>query len=240
MSIRRSAARRYATIPTLRRLAIVVPTLDEEEALARTLPTLTTLADEVIVSDGGSTDSTTRIATAAGATVVEGSAGRGPQLNRGAAATRAETLLFLHADTTLPAGAIDAIHEAVAAGATGGGFLVRFDHDGWIYSVAATLISLRTRLSRTPLGDQAQFVTQDAFAILGGYKNWPILEDLDFALRLRRHGGAVVIRQQVVTSARRYVQRGFVRTVLTNWLIWTLFTLGVSPPRLAGFYSKVR
>jgi len=226
--------------PILRRLAIVVPTLDEEEALARTLPSLTTLADEVVVSDGGSTDATTRVASAAGATVVEGSAGRGPQLNRGAAATSAETLVFLHADTTLPPGAIEAIHEAIAAGASGGGFLVHFDHPAWLYRVAARLINLRTRLTRAPLGDQAQFVTRDAFAALGGYENWPILEDLDFALRLRRHGGAVVIRRPVVTSARRYSQRGFARTVLTNWLIWTLFVLGVSPQRLATLYRQVR
>jgi rSAM/selenodomain-associated transferase 2 len=251
------------------RVAIVVPTLNEEATIAHTLPAaqaaLAALASreplaagsELVVADGGSLDRTVDVARALGARVVTGPAGRGGQLNRGAAATTAEVLLFLHADTTLPEGALAAIRAAIggdagsrhggSAGtakagkpAIGGAFLVRFDEGGALLRFGAWLINLRTRATRLPLGDQAHFVTRAAFEQLGGYRDWPILEDLDFAWRLRRHGRTVILRQRVTTGARRFVELGVARTVATNWLIWLLFVAGVSPRRLARFYSQVR
>jgi glycosyltransferase involved in cell wall biosynthesis len=254
------------------RVAIVVPTLNEESTIARTLPAaqaaLAALAaqqplaaaSELVVSDGGSRDRTVAVARALGARVVLGPAGRGGQLNRGAAATTAEILLFLHADTTLPSGALAAIRAAIGGDDCGGGggdggaartapradpvmggaFLVRFDEGGPLLRLGAWLINLRTRATRLPLGDQAHFVTRTAFEQLGGYRDWPILEDLDFAWRLRRHGRTVILRQRVTTGARRFVELGVARTVATNWLIWLLFVAGVSPRRLARFYGQVR
>ncbi len=222
------------------RAAIVVPTLDEEEALARHLPAALLAADEVVVSDGGSRDGTVELARRLGARVVEGPACRGGQLNRGAAACSADLLLFLHADTSLPPGGVDLARAAVAAGAVGGGFRVRFDVDRPAQRLGARLINLRTRLTRVPLGDQAQFATAEAFRALGGYRDWPILEDLDFARRLKRHGRVALVEQPVITAARRFVERGVVATVATNWLIWGLFVVGVSPHRLAGLYRQIR
>jgi glycosyltransferase involved in cell wall biosynthesis len=261
------------------RVAIVVPTLNEESTIARTLPAaqaaLAALAarepraagSELVVADGGSRDRTVAVAGALGARVVACPAGRGGQLNRGAAATTAEILLFLHADTTLPEGALAAIRAALggtdSGGADGGGadgppattartaattarpaiggaFLVRFDESRPLLRLGAWLINQRTRATRLPLGDQAHFVTRAAFEQLGGYRDWPILEDLDFAWRLRRHGRTVILRQRVTTGARRFVELGVARTVATNWLIWLLFVAGVSPRRLARFYSQVR
>ena len=247
------------------RVAIVVPTLNEESTIARTLPAaqaaLAALVaheplaagSELVVADGGSRDRTVAVARALGARVVVGPAGRGGQLDRGAAATTAEILLFLHADTTLPEGALAAIRAAIAGDARGkrgggpaarpaigGAFLVRFDHGGPLLRLGAWLINQRTRATRLPLGDQAHFVTRAAFEQLGGYRDWPILEDLDFAWRLRRHGRTVILRQRVTTGARRFVELGVARTVATNWLIWLLFVAGVSPRRLARFYSQVR
>lgn len=267
------------------RVAIVVPTLNEESTIARTLPAaqaaLAALASreplaagsELVVADGGSRDRTVAVARALGARVVAGPAGRGGQLNRGAAATTAEILLFLHADTTLPEGALVAIRAAIGGDAggrdggrdgggedgpsarpartartakaaarpvIGGAFLVRFDQSGPLLRLGAWLINQRTRATRLPLGDQAHFVTRTAFEQLGGYRDWPILEDLDFAWRLRRHGRTVILRQRVTTGARRFVELGVARTVATNWLIWLLFVAGVSPRRLARFYSDIR
>ncbi len=105
------------------------------------------------------------------------------------------------------------------------------------------LINLRTRLTRLPLGDQAQFVTRASFDRLGGYRDWPILEDLDFAWRLRKTFGRrrlALIEERVTTAARRFVEQGAARTVATNWLIWLLFALGVSPHRLARLYRQIR
>lgn len=222
------------------RLAIVIPTLDEEAALTRHLPAALAAADEVVVSDGGSRDRTCEVARALGAHVVTGPPGRGVQLNRGAAATSAPLLLFLHADTELPTGAAGMAAAAVAAGAVGGGFRMRFDVDRPVLRLGERLINLRTLLTRTPLGDQAQFVTRRAFERLGGFRDWPVLEDLDLLLRLRRLGAVAIVDAPVVTAARRFVEGGVVRTVATNWLIWLLFFAGVSPRRLARLYRHVR
>ncbi len=227
------------------RLAIVIPTLNEEPSLHRTLPLALAAADEVVVSDGGSTDGTLEVARALDVRIVSGPPGRGGQLNRGAAAALeggADILLFLHADTTLPEGAGRAVRDA-AKGAAGGAFLVRFDVDSPKMRLGAWLVNHRTRLTLLPLGDQAQFVTAPAFRELGGYRDWPILEDMDFAWRLKRRYGRkrlAVIESPVTTAARRFVEQGSLRTVATNWLIWLLYLLGVSPHRLAGLYRHIR
>lgn len=222
------------------RLAIVVPALDEEDTLRRTLPAALAAADEVVVSDGGSGDRTVEVARELGARVVAGPPGRGGQLNRGAAATSADVLLFLHADTTLPPRGAAAVREAIARGAPGGAFLLRFDVERPTQRLGAWLINRRTRWFGLALGDQGQFASREAFARLGGFRDWPILEDLDFILRLRRLGGMALIPEPVTTGARRFVEQGAVRTVAINWLIWLLFFLGVSPHRLARLYRQVR
>jgi rSAM/selenodomain-associated transferase 2 len=225
------------------RLAIIVPTLNEEGTLRRNLPAALAAADEVVVSDGGSTDGTLEAARALGARTVSGPPSRGGQLNRGAEATEADVLLFLHADTVLPEGAGETVRAVVSRGAMGGAFLVRFDVDVLELRLGSWLMNQRTRLTRLPLGDQAQFATREAFRELDGYRDWPLLEDLDFAWRLQRRWGRrrlALIEDRVTTSARRFVEQGVLRTVATNWLIWLLFLLGVPPRRLARLYRQVR
>jgi len=228
------------------RLAIIVPTLNEEGTLRRNLPSALSHADEVVVSDGGSADGTVEVARSLGARVVSGPACRGGQLNRGAAAamaTDSDILLFLHADTVLPENAGRSVKEAVAAGAPGGAFFVRFDRDGFVYRLGGRVVNLRTRWAFLPLGDQAQFTTRDSFRELGGFREWPILEDADFAKRMRQRWGRrrlAVIENPVLTSSRRFAAQGPLRTVALNWLLWMLFALGVPPHRLARLYHDVR
>lgn len=225
------------------RLAIVVPTLNEAGTIRRALPPALAQADEVVVTDGGSTDGTVEVAQSLGARAVCGPPGRGGQLNRGAAATDADILLFLHADTLLPGNAGRAVREAAAAGAPGGAFLLRFDGEGFVYRMGERVVNARTKRAFLALGDQAQWITREAFRELGGFREWPILEDLDLSRRMRARWGRrrlAVIEERVETSARRFAANGPARTVAKNWLIWTLFRLGVSPHRLAKLYRNVR
>ena len=150
-------------------IAVVIPTLNEARALERNLPAIVAAAEEVIVSDGGSRDLTREIAENSGARVVRGPSGRGPQLNRGARAARSDGLLFLHADTVLPEGAVRSVASVLANGSAGGGFQIRFDSSRPIYRLGSRIVNLRTRWFRSPLGDQAQFVSRTAFEKLGGY-----------------------------------------------------------------------
>jgi rSAM/selenodomain-associated transferase 2 len=225
------------------RLAAVIPTLDEESALPRTLARAAIAADLVVIADGGSRDRTPALARAAGAIVVESPAGRGRQLNAGARAALArgcDVLVFVHADTLLPERARERIEGAIGAGAAGGGFEVRFDDPRRIFALGSALVNARTRLLRAPLGDQAQFATRDAFVALEGFNEWPILEDLDFMRRLRKVGRIAVLAPPATTAVRRFVERGIARTVGTNYLIWALYLLGVDPVRLSRLYPHIR
>lgn len=221
-------------------VAAIIPTLDEESSLRRSLPAILSAADEVVVSDGGSRDQTRRTAQELGAQVVTGAPGRGPQLNRGVASTTSDVLVFLHADTRLPPGAVPAIREAIGGGKIGGGFQVRFDTDNRVMAVGSKLVKLRTRLTRSPLGDQAQFVRRTTFDELGGFRNWAALEDLDLIRRMKRCGEVVVLPLEATTSARRYLEGGIGRTVALNWLIWALYFAGVPAERLARLYRPQR
>ncbi len=222
------------------RLAIVIPTLDEAPLIATVIERARRHADEIIVADGGSHDDSRAIAERHGARVVVSAPGRGTQLNAGARATQADALLFLHADTRLPDGAGDQVRTMLAEGAVGGGFHVRFDDRRRLLPLGARVINLRTRLTRCPLGDQAQFVTREAFETLGGFRDWPILEDLDFARRLKRHGRLALIKAPVETAARRFLRQGVLRTIVTNWLIWALYFIGVDPSSLARLDRHIR
>lgn len=241
--VSRPSVRRHASIHgTLGplRIAVVMPTLDESETVGKSLPAALALADEVVVCDGGSVDRTPEIARRLGAKVVEGEPGRGPQMNTGAAATSAEILLFLHADTHLPTEAAEEIRRAVRGGAVGGAFRIRFDSTRGLFRFGSWWVNQRSRWFKVPLGDQAQFVTRAAFTALGGFRDWPILEDLDFVRRLRRHGPFVLLNGPATTAARRFEHLGVTRTIARNWMIWGLFLLGVSPHYLARLYRKAR
>ncbi|HUP21573.1 MAG TPA: TIGR04283 family arsenosugar biosynthesis glycosyltransferase [Thermoanaerobaculia bacterium] len=228
------------------RLAVVVPVLDEEVSLGRTLDSVRQVlehGDLLVVSDGGSADGTVAIAEGHGAVVVRGAPGRGEQLQRGAReALRlgARALLFVHADTLLPQEARAQVMSALERGAAGGGFTVAFDGARGRYRLGERIVNARTRALRVPLGDQAQFASAEAFAASGGFPDWPILEDVELMRRLRRVGPIAVLEPPVITSTRRFERRGTLRTVATNWLIWLLYRLGVSPHRLARLYQQAR
>lgn len=221
--------------PATGRISVVIPTLNEQDYLQATIERALDAADvEIIVVDGGSDDATVRIARELTARVVEGATGRGAQMNAGAAAATGELLLFLHADTLLPANYDAQVRHVlsrpeVAAGA----FRLRIDSSRLALRCVAWGANLRSRWGAMPYGDQALFMRAATFHALGGYRDWPIMEDFDLTRRLRRHGRIYVTDAVATTSARRWQRYGVVRTTLIHQLCAAGFLLGISPQRLA-------
>ncbi|HEX2094398.1 MAG TPA: TIGR04283 family arsenosugar biosynthesis glycosyltransferase [Longimicrobiaceae bacterium] len=223
------------------KISIIVPTYNEEACIARALAALLALEGdfEVRVADGGSTDRTVEIARGMGVPVVEGARGRGPQMNRGAAGATGEVLLFLHADTLLPPDAYHRVAEALTDPAVAGGcFRLSFDHDHRFLRFSAFLTRFSFRLFH--YGDGGYFVRAGIFRELGGYRPYPIMEDLDLWLRLLRAGRTVVVPASVVASARRFRRNGVYRQQLLGVVLVLLFLAGVKPHTLKRFYSEVR
>jgi rSAM/selenodomain-associated transferase 2 len=219
-------------------ISVVIPTLHEAGTVAGAVSAAREAlgACEVIVVDAGSRDGTAATASAAGAVVVTAPGSRAVAMNLGAAVASGDVLLFLHADTTLPAGAGAAIAEALTrAGA--GAFRIRFDRPR---PALELLVNLRSRIFKVVYGDQALFVTRAAFDRAGGFRSIPIMEDRDLAARLRRAEGLTLVPLAVTTSSRRHLRKGQLRTLARHWLIQLLYTLRVPPERLVRIYPPVR
>lgn len=216
-------------------VSVIIPTLDEAERIGATIGSAFAAgAAEVIVCDGGSSDETTAIAQKHGARVIEGERMRARQLNRGAEAASGDALIFLHADTRLPDGACAAVAQALETHAFGG-FRLRFAERTPALVWTALAVNARTRLSRCPWGDQAQFIRRDDFLRDGGYRELPIMEDYELAVRMKRRG-SVVLPLHVTTSGRRFLRKGVVRTTALNWWIVFNYRRGVDAETLARWY----
>ena len=228
-------------------ISVIIPTLNEEKVLSRTLAQTSTLNfDEIVVADGGSTDRTLQMAEAFCARaphtrIVAAPRGRARQLNAGAEASRGEILVFLHADTQLPNDAREVIETALATHQfVGGRFDVRFDHPSVWGPIIGAMMNWRSRISGISTGDQAIFVRRQIFEQVGGFADIPLMEDIDFSRRLKRIGRAAPLRSQVVTSFRRWERNGPIRTILLMWTLRFLYWTGVSPHRLQHFYAATR
>ena len=225
-------------------ISIIVPALDEAEGIERTLTALQALrarGAEVIVVDGGSRDATKALAAPLVDSVLVAPRGRASQMNAGAAASGAETLLFLHADTRLPAGFAGAVLDVLADPlVVGGRFDVRIVPATPLLRLVGGLMNLRSRLSRIATGDQAIFVRRATFEAMGGFAALPLMEDIAFSRALKRQGRIACLRDQVETSARRWLRHGPLRTVLLMWWLRLLYFLGASPTSLRRRYDDSR
>ena len=219
------------------RLTVIIPTLGEERRIAAAVDSAFAAgAAEVIVADGGSVDATVAIARERGAQVVRGESMRSRQMNRAAAEAANENLVFLHADTTLPPDGAESIAQALDGGFVFGGFRVRFAESAPKLRIAAALINLRTSLTRCPWGDQAQFIRRDAFLRGGGFREIPIMEDYELAVRMKRIGKTIVLREKVTTSGQRFLTKGLWRTAAINWRIIIRYRMGADTNELAALY----
>jgi rSAM/selenodomain-associated transferase 2 len=223
-------------------ISIIVPALNEASGIAATLRRARQPGvREIIVVDGGSTDHTRALAQELADVVCSAPRGRARQMNGGAERAAGDILLFLHADTLLPAGFVTAVTAAChLPGVVGGRFDVELLPSSPLLRLTANLINWRSRLSRIATGDQAMFVRRDVFERMGGYANIPLMEDVELSRRLKRAGHIACLRQRVASSARRWQKDGVVRTILLMWALRALYFAGVSPVRLRRLYDDAR
>ncbi|MFJ4290643.1 TIGR04283 family arsenosugar biosynthesis glycosyltransferase [Cupriavidus sp. NPDC089707] len=224
------------------RLSIVVPTWNEAtqiEAALTALQPLRRKGVEIVVADAGSADGTAGLAQPLADRVVITARGRARQMNAGAAAARGELLIFLHADTRLPAEADLAVCAALQAGQRAWGrFDIHIAGRLWLLPVVAASMNLRSRLTGIATGDQAMFVRREAFFAVGGFPDLPLMEDIVLSARLKRRSPPACLPERVITSGRRWEQHGLWRTI---WLMWWLrlqFFFGRSAAALAQRYES--
>ena len=221
-------------------ISVIIPTLNEAQSIAACLEQLYDHPQcfEVIVADGGSQDQTLEIVSRfSRVKQVLSNQGKGRQMNAGAAAASGDILLFLHADTYLPPDGLRLIHAVMRdPKIIGGSFSLSFDAS----NLFLKFYSLCSRINHIlfTYGDQGLFVARQTFRDMGGYRNIPIMEDIDIQLKLRRMGKFKKIGTPVVTSARRYLKYGVIRQQIVNTALVILYYSGVSPVALKRFYPE--
>jgi rSAM/selenodomain-associated transferase 2 len=219
-------------------ISVIIPALNEASCLKDSLKPLDHAHNvEVVVVDGGSCDGTDDLAVSAGVRLLRSPAGRARQMNVGAAAATGGIFLFLHADTNLPLGFERSVRTALREpGVIAGAFRLHIDGPQRALRLIEWGANMRSRWRHMPYGDQALFVRAASFQQLGGFKELPIMEDFEFAQRLRRTGRITILPESVTTSARRWNALGPWRTTWTNQLIICGYRLGISTERLAAWY----
>jgi rSAM/selenodomain-associated transferase 2 len=230
----------------LARISIVIPALNEavgiERAIASTRPSQNT---EVIVVDGGSSDGTLSLVQNMGVKAISSPAGRAHQMNLGAQVATGDILLFLHGDTCLPPGFDGLVRAALSPDSRSthqtpiaGAFLLKIDADAMNLRWVEWGVAWRSRFLQMPYGDQALFLRADTFHQIDGFPALPIMEDFELVRRLKRMGKIEIVSAPVVTSARRWLQRGVLTTTVINQIVVLGYFLGVNRERLRQFYRS--
>jgi len=224
-------------------ISVVIPVLNEEPRIGalvkRLVETGGVSLQEVIVVDGGSTDSTCEVAKAAGACVMEaGVPGRAFQMNKAAAAASGDILYFVHADVNINPGYVADIREMLGRGYHAGCYRYKFDAN-------SALLKLNAWMTRFPAiwcrgGDQTLFIARNVFDELGGYKSeMKIMEDYEFILRLRKRYRFGIIPKHIIVSARKYEINGYLRVQFANFFVFSMYFCGSSQDFLVRAYKKL-
>lgn len=241
-------------------LSVIIPALNEREALPRLIDSLRrcegvlqgavsqgvvskSIVSQIVVSDGGSSDGTQEwCRSQADITLVNSRRGKGPQLNAGADAASGDLLFFLHADCILSPELLASMQATMAEPRfAGGAFHIRFiERRPRSLRLVEAGINLRTSVTRTATGDQGIFVRKDIFQKIGGAPDWPLFEDVELVRRIKTSGRFAVIPKPLMISGRRYIEHGVIRTALLIYLLRAGYWLGVPPHRLKSWFADVR
>lgn len=224
-------------------ITVVMPVLNETGRVKNAVDYIFSLPApapvEVIVVDGDLEGTSLQALGPGPAIGMTAPAGRALQMNAGAKRAGGDALLFLHADTRLPRQAFFQVQKALSAGHVGGAFDLAFDSRRASLKLVAAMARVRSRLTRVPFGDQAQFFQRNYFFEIGGYAPVPLMEDIEIMRRIKKRGDRIrIIRDRVMTSARRYDEEGVTRRVAGNWILQARYMLGADPEKLALGYGK--
>jgi rSAM/selenodomain-associated transferase 2 len=196
-------------------------------------------AVEIIIVDGDPQGSTIKVIQDKQVIKTVFPKGRARQMNRGVSLASGEVLVFLHADTLLPRDSLTLVRSCMEAGLAGAGaFDLGIESDRRIFRITEKYVALRTRLTRIPYGDQAIFMRKEYFERIGGYRDIPLMEDVEIMQRIKKRGDRIrIIPEKVMTSPRRWEKEGILRCTLRNLMLQFLYHLGVSPERLSRLYT---
>lgn len=221
------------------KFSIIIPVLNEAESINQLLTHLSNISKcELIIVDGGSTDDTIALAQQHAVKLVNSPcAGRAVQMNLGAKHATGDVLLFLHADTQLPERFEELItFEINKTSKVWGRFDVRLSSEKTVFRVIEYMMNMRSRITGIATGDQVIFVERTVFDELGGFPNIPLMEDVLFSKQLKKISSPIALHQCVITSSRRWEEKGVWRTIFLMWRLRLAFFLGVSPNRLVKKY----
>lgn len=225
-------------------ISVIIPVYQEAATIAAMIDHLSRMELserlEIIVVDGEAGSTTLHAITQRDVIKLSGPKGRAAQMNQGARCATGAILLFLHADTFLPANGLrEILNAATTPDIVGGAFNLGLDSNEKRFRLIEATVRLRTRLSRIPYGDQAIFIKKKIFHDLGGYPDIPIMEDVALMQNLSKRGKKItIISSPVTSSVRRWKAEGFVGCTLRNWILMLLYAMGASPTKLARYYPS--
>ncbi len=221
------------------KISVIVPALNEAQTIIESLNSIRSQQGEfeIIVVDGCSTDGTAEVARPYATVINSQEQGRAIQMNAGARHACGDVLFFLHADSHLPHRALSALRSGLLhPRIVGGTFTLEFDSRKFLLRVIAFFTRFKSRFFH--YGDQGIFVRKAIFEQLGGFKQIPIMEDIEFLSRLRKKGEVALIKRPITTSARRFMCRGIIRQQLLDIILVVLYLLGANPERLSRLYRS--
>ncbi len=227
------------TVKKIMSISIIIPALNEEASIKKLLQHLQTCREqghEIIIIDGGSSDKTLSIAEPLADNVICSTAGRAEQMNKGAFNAKHDILWFLHADTITPADAIENIQKALNKN-DWGRFNVRLSGSSFLFRIIEKMMNLRSCLTGIATGDQGIFIKRDIFNLVNGYSDIALMEDIDISKKLKKISKPACLKEKLITSSRRWEQRGIISTVILMWRLRFLYWLGVSADKLATQYK---